>query len=227
MRGGWKPRRRQFNSKAWNDVDSWDEPAMTHDIGGAQRLSEWRLFSEFVMTLSWSIYSLPTPITRGSRAAGQRSEFLVAWRNAFSAIQPGELLVFRLKSPRNKIGGFGVFSNHSPLPIQIAWDSFGRANGVPSFEKLRNAIAEYRNDAVGPMTNIGCTILVEPVFLPPDLWFDLPSSWSQSIQRESATQPTTRKVLRSGISCTMSHNCVLRRFLVKWMRCRLGMALRH
>lgn len=101
----------------------------------------------------------------------------------FRAIQPGELLVFRLKSPRNKIGGFGVFSNHCPLPVQIAWDSFGRANGTASFEKLRVAVAEYRNDPVGPMTNIGCTILVDPVFLPPDLWFDLPSSWSQSIQR--------------------------------------------
>jgi putative restriction endonuclease len=102
---------------------------------------------------------------------------------AFRAIQPGELLVFRLKSPRNKIGGFGVFSSHSPLPLQIAWDSFGRANGVASFEALRNAIAEYRTSPVGPMTNIGCTVLVEPVFLPPDLWFDLPKSWSPSIQR--------------------------------------------
>jgi len=101
----------------------------------------------------------------------------------FRAIQPGELLAFRLKNPRNKIGGFGVFSNDSSLPMQIAWESFGRANGVPSFEKFRNAIAEYRNDVVGPMTNIGCTILVEPVFLPPDLWFDLPLSWSPSIQR--------------------------------------------
>jgi putative restriction endonuclease len=101
----------------------------------------------------------------------------------FRAIHPGELLAFRLKSPRNKIGGFGVFSDHSSLPMQIAWESFGRANGVPSFEKFRNAIAEYRNDVVGPMTNIGCTVLVEPVFLPPDLWFDLPSSWSPSIQR--------------------------------------------
>jgi putative restriction endonuclease len=102
---------------------------------------------------------------------------------AFRAIRPGELLVFRLKSPRNKIGGFGVFSNHSPLPIQIAWDSFGRANGAPSFEALRKAIAEYRNGPVGPMTNIGSTILVEPVFFPSDLWFDLPDSWSRSIQR--------------------------------------------
>jgi len=103
---------------------------------------------------------------------------------AFRAIDPGELLVFRLKSPRNKIGGFGVFNNHMPLPIQLAWESFGRANGVASFESLRSAIAAYRGgQPVGPMANIGCTILVEPVFLPRDLWFDLPPSWSQSIQR--------------------------------------------
>ena len=102
---------------------------------------------------------------------------------AFRAIQPGELLVFRLKSPRNKIGGFGVFSSHSLLPLQIAWDSFGRANGVSSFESLRSAIAEYRNNSVGPMTNIGCTVLVDPVFFPPDIWFDMPLSWSRSIQR--------------------------------------------
>lgn len=103
---------------------------------------------------------------------------------AFRALQPGELLVFRLKSPRNSIGGFGIFSSHSSLPIQIAWESFGRANGVASFEALRSSIARYRTGtAVGPMTNIGCTILVEPVFLPSDLWPDVPASYSRSIQR--------------------------------------------
>lgn len=101
---------------------------------------------------------------------------------AFRAIQAGELLVFRLKSPRNKIGGFGIFSSHSPLPIQMAWETFGRANGVPSFEALRGAIARLRNVAM-PSTNIGCTVLVEPVFLPEPLWLDLPPSWSSSIQR--------------------------------------------
>ena len=103
---------------------------------------------------------------------------------AFRAIQPGELLVFRLKSPRNKIGGFGVFSSHSPLPIQLAWDSFGYANGVSSFDELRKSIAAYRaGSVITPMTNIGCTILVEPVFFPSDVWFDVPLSWSRSIQR--------------------------------------------
>jgi putative restriction endonuclease len=104
---------------------------------------------------------------------------------AVRAIGPGELLAFRLKSPRNKIGGFGVFSSHSLLPLQIAWETFGRANGVPSFEALRTTIAALRSDNVAlPSTNIGCTVLVQPVFFPQHLWLDLPPSWSPSgIQR--------------------------------------------
>jgi putative restriction endonuclease len=100
----------------------------------------------------------------------------------FHAIQPGELFVFRLKSPRDKIGGFGVLSNSSILPLQLAWESFGRSNGVASLADLRASIAKYRvEEDVGPATNIGCRILVEPVFFPPHLWMDLPSSWSKNI----------------------------------------------
>lgn len=88
----------------------------------------------------------------------------------FKALQPGELLVFRLKSPRNKVGGFGVFSSYSSLPIQMAWETFGKANGVPSLEALRNTIARLRpHVSVAPSTNIGATVLVEPVFLPEHL----------------------------------------------------------
>lgn len=100
----------------------------------------------------------------------------------FHAIEPGELFAFRLKSPRDKIGGFGVFSSSSVLPLQIAWESFQEANGVISYDALRTAIARYRPDEqVGPATNIGCRILVEPVFFPERSWFDLPASWSRNI----------------------------------------------
>jgi putative restriction endonuclease len=108
------------------------------------------------------------------------------WRpgeTAFHAVQPGEILAFRLKSPRNKIGGFGIFSSHTKLPIQTAWEVFGRANGVSSLEALRNAIAQFRTGVTLPSTDIGATVLVEPVFFPAHLWFDLPASWSPSIQR--------------------------------------------
>jgi len=101
---------------------------------------------------------------------------------SFHAFQPGELFVFRLKSPRDKIGGFGVLSNSSILPLQIAWESFGRSNGTASYGDLRTSIARYRvGEEVGPATNIGCRILVEPVFFPAHLWMDLPSSWSKNI----------------------------------------------
>ncbi|MGF6306123.1 putative restriction endonuclease [Bradyrhizobium sp. i1.8.4] len=119
-------------------------------------------------------------------AEGHLAEVNFWWpgETSFRALQPGELLVFRLKSPRNKIGGFGVFSNHSSLPIQMAWETFGRANGVSSLESLRSAIARLRtNVVVVPSTDIGSTVLVEPVFLPEHLWLDLPESWSSSIQR--------------------------------------------
>jgi putative restriction endonuclease len=131
----------------------------------------------------------------------------------FRALQPGEILAFRLKSPRNKIGGFGIFSDHSRLPIQMAWETFGRGNGVSSLEGLRNAIAQLRsNIVVAPSTNIGSTVLVEPVFLPPALWFDLPASWSPSIQRgklystdsTEGLQLWNRLLERAGISGTVS-----------------------
>lgn len=65
---------------------------------------------------------------------------------AFHAIQPGELFAFRLKSPRDKIGGFGVLSSSSILPLQIAWETFRESNGVPSYDALRTAIARYKPD---------------------------------------------------------------------------------
>ena len=100
----------------------------------------------------------------------------------FHAIGPGELFVFRLKSPRDRIGGFGILSNSSVLPLQIVWETFGEANGVASYEALRMAIARYRpNEKVGAQTNVGCRILVEPMFFPPDMWIRLPETWSKNI----------------------------------------------
>src|SRR5690348_12393452 len=117
-------------------------------------------------------------------SSGQATEvnFWQPSANAFHAIEAGELLAFRLKAPRSRIGGFGVLSSSSILPLQMAWETFGTSNGAPTYDALEAAIAKLRpNDVVGPATHIGCRILVEAVFLPPHLWIDVPSSWARSI----------------------------------------------
>ena len=100
----------------------------------------------------------------------------------FGAIQPGELFLFRLKSPRNAIGGYGVFSHASNLPISLAWEAFGIKNGAPTLADVRQRVGKYRDHA-NQYENytIGCRIVVQPVFLPPEKWIPQPASWGKSI----------------------------------------------
>jgi putative restriction endonuclease len=128
---------------------------------------------------------------------------------SFSAIRTGELLVFRLKSPRNKIGGYGVLSSSTVLPLQTAWEAFGRANGASSYNEFRDAIAQYRSDeVVGPATNIGARILTQPQFFPPHLWIDLPLSWALNItggKRYSADEPEGLDLWNRLVESTPQH----------------------
>ncbi len=68
----------------------------------------------------------------------------------FAAIQPGELFLFRLKSPRNAIGGYGVFSYASRLRISLAWEAFGIKNGAASFEDMRRRVGRLVEPGAAP-----------------------------------------------------------------------------
>jgi putative restriction endonuclease len=103
-------------------------------------------------------------------------------RNEFHAIRPGELFLFKLKAPRRVIGGFGVFSHASNLPISLAWEAFGRKNGVRSLHDMRARLAKIRKaPAVGDFV-IGCRIVSQPVFLPEHLCIPMPETWAGSTQ---------------------------------------------
>ena len=102
--------------------------------------------------------------------------------NAFGAIQSGELFLFRLKSPRNAIGGYGVFSHASNLPISLAWEAFGIKNGAPSLSEVRRRVGKYRRQTGQHEDySIGCRVVVQPVFLRPEEWITQPASWGRSI----------------------------------------------
>jgi putative restriction endonuclease len=101
----------------------------------------------------------------------------------FGAIQPGELFLFRLKAPRNAIGGYGVFSHSSNLPISLAWEAFGIKNGASNLSEMRERVGRYRHDVTNPFADyiVGCRIVVQPTFFPEDQWIPQPESWAPSI----------------------------------------------
>jgi putative restriction endonuclease len=100
----------------------------------------------------------------------------------FRAIAEGQLFVFRLKAPRNRIGGYGILASSINVPIQLAWDSLGERNGSPSMAHMIGAIRRYRNgEQVTAQSIIGCRVLTSPVFFEPHEWFPVPSDWSSNI----------------------------------------------
>jgi len=99
----------------------------------------------------------------------------------FHALKPGELFLFRLKSPINKIAGGGIFAHASLFPISGAWEAFGEKNGVRSFPELFSAISRYRlkngSTIATADTPIGCIVLESPFFLPEHSWIATPSDY--------------------------------------------------
>ncbi len=78
----------------------------------------------------------------------------------FRALDPGELFLFKLHSPNDFIVGGGLFAHATLLPVSLAWDSFGIANGARTLVEMRERIAKYRRE---PPANsdytIGCILL--------------------------------------------------------------------
>jgi Predicted restriction endonuclease len=117
-----------------------------------------------------------------SRAPLEDVNFWKPTPQTFRAIDEGQLFVFRLKSPRDRIGGYGILASSINVPIQLAWDSLGERNGSPSMAHMIRAIRRYRGGhEVTPQTLIGCRVLVSPVFFGPEEWFPVPSDWSPNI----------------------------------------------
>lgn len=112
------------------------------------------------------------------------------WRPSpgmFAAIQPGEPFFFKLRSPHNAIGGFGLFASFAELPIWRAWDVFGQGNGTrDEHELLIRLSANSRGAPVAAAALervIGCIAVTEPVMFAPDEWVPTPPDWAPSIQR--------------------------------------------
>ena len=97
----------------------------------------------------------------------------------FKALDPGELLLFKLHAPDNFIVGGGFFTKFLQLPINLAWDAFRESNGVRSLTEMRQRIAKYRSEPMGPTENpnVGCIMLAEPFFWQREQWIPSPADF--------------------------------------------------
>ena len=100
----------------------------------------------------------------------------------FKALQPGELFLFKLKSPYNCIVGGGIFAHSSLIPISLAWESFGRSNGARTLPEMRALIEKLKkiDDTAVRDYTIGCILLEQPFFLSEESWIPVPN-WNSNI----------------------------------------------
>ncbi len=81
----------------------------------------------------------------------------------YRQLEPGAFFLFKLKAPYNCIAGGAYFVKSTKLPLSLAWETFGRLNGVSSIENFKSKIRRYAaSNIVDP--EIGCTILTQPFF---------------------------------------------------------------
>lgn len=118
---------------------------------------------------------------------------------------PGSPFFFRLLSPRNAIGGFGLVSGFARLPEWLAWESFGEGNGAASFSEMQgrlNAIREKNGMVMGgALQQIGCILLQNAVFFPEGAWVKQPADWGRQNLRYKSYDLTVGEGKRVWQEC--------------------------
>src|SRR5262245_28041757 len=118
---------------------------------------------------------------------------------------PFSPFLFKLKAPHNAICGFGYFARYSPLPDWLAWEAFGKGNGCETLEAMRTRISGLRRGmnyrGAGPRTQIGCILLVQPVFFAPIDWIPQPEDWPPRSLRPTRYDLSSGEGLRAWEGC--------------------------
>ncbi|MBK9239394.1 MAG: HNH endonuclease [Acidobacteria bacterium] len=119
----------------------------------------------------------------------------------------GSPFFFKLKSPDNAIGGYGVVSWADRMPEWLAWECFGQGNGAPNLVAMQAQIERLRksSDIQGreSLDQIGCIILSRPVFFPPELWIPQPIDWKKNNLRYAGYDLATGEGARVWRECQL------------------------
>lgn len=119
--------------------------------------------------------------------------------------------LFKLrKRDGGRICGFGFFARYSRLPDWLAWEAFGVANDCASLAEMRARIAGIReriNYRGSRPSEIGCILVVQPVFFPLGQWLDPPRDWparTQADKKYDLARGEGRRVWEECLEATRS-----------------------
>jgi putative restriction endonuclease len=123
----------------------------------------------------------------------------------FRALRPGDLFLFKLKSPYNMIAGGGIFGHASVAPVSLVWEAFGPKNGVASLAEMRRTIADLRTSKT-PLDErddpaVGCRIITEPFLWSPELWMRPPANFARQtmVGKRYTTDEPEGRMLWEGV----------------------------
>jgi len=105
------------------------------------------------------------------------------WQPKPTAVRqlPGTPWIFKVRRS-NRIGGFGFFSYWTVMPLHIAWETFGPANGVQSYDAMANRIARLRR-VENSDDQVGCVVLSDVTILDQGEYVAAPADWHPNIVR--------------------------------------------
>jgi putative restriction endonuclease len=114
----------------------------------------------------------------------------------FRALTPGEPFFFKTHAPHNRVVGGGFFSGFAGLRASEAWQMFGEENGVASLEQMRERIAHYRREPIGPHDDpvIGCVFVRDVTFFPGNMAFEPPPGFASNIVQGKTYEMADRQV---------------------------------
>jgi putative restriction endonuclease len=117
-------------------------------------------------------------------------------------LEAGAPFLFKLHAPHNFIVGGGFFVRYSALPARLAWDAFGRKNGVDDYGDLRRRVERYRKEPVVGDPDIGCNVLNGPFFFDEADWIPVPDGWAHNIVQGKSYDTTDRDGARLWTAVT-------------------------
>ena len=102
-------------------------------------------------------------------------------RNPVGALAEGTPFLFKVKAPYHHIAGGAYYTSYTRLPLPLAWDAFGSANGVATYREFSERMIRLRRREDETTPEIGCSILRAPVFWSQADWIPVDDLFSRNI----------------------------------------------